>query len=139
MELVAARSYPGRDFAGREFGVTVLRPNFGGFASQAEALDAVVARIVGAVDPSAIWLFGSRAWGDARPDSDFDLLVVGKPSANLGWYDYEKVDRPLNGLGIGCDVVPCAVEDFEEALSLNTSFVAWIVGEGRKVYEAGIA
>ena len=74
-------------------------------------------RIVGAIDPGAIWLFGSRARGDARPDSDFDLLVVGKPGADLGSDDYERVDRPLHGLGIGCDVVPCAAEDFEEALS----------------------
>jgi predicted nucleotidyltransferase len=114
-------------------------PNFGSSATEAEALEAVVARIVCAIDPGSIWLFGSRARGDARPDSDFDLLVVGKPGADLGSDDYEKVDRPLNGLGIGCDVVPCAVEDFEEALSLNTSFVARIVGEGRKVYEAGYA
>ena len=116
--------------------MTAVRPNFGGLATEAEALDAVVARIVGAIDPGAIWLFGSRARGDARPDSDFDLLVVGKPGADLGSDDYERVDRPLHGLGIGCDVVPCAAEDFEEALSINTSFVTWIVSEGRKVYEA---
>jgi predicted nucleotidyltransferase len=53
--------------------VTAVRPNFGGLASEAQALDAVVVRIVGAIDPGAIWLLGSRARGDARPDSDFDL------------------------------------------------------------------
>lgn len=26
--------------------------------------------------PSAIWLFGSRARGDFRPDSDWDLVVA---------------------------------------------------------------
>ena len=26
--------------------------------------------------PAEIWLFGSRARGDSRPDSDWDLLVV---------------------------------------------------------------
>lgn len=116
--------------------MTAVRPNFGPFATEAEALDAVVRRIVGEIDPGAIWLFGSRARGDARPDSDFDLLVVGKPGGSLGSDDYERVDRPLHGLGIGCDVVPCAAEDFEEALLLNTSFVTRIVGEARKVYEA---
>jgi uncharacterized protein len=114
------------------------RPNFGGLATEAQALEAVIARIVGAIDPGSIWLFGSRARGDARPDSDFDLLVVGKPGADLGSDDYERVDRPLNGLGIGCDVVPCAAEDFEEGLQLDTSFVARVVAEGRKIYEASI-
>jgi predicted nucleotidyltransferase len=116
--------------------VSAVRANFGRFANEAEALDAVTARIVDAFDPWAIWLFGSRARDDARPDSDFDLLVVGKLGAELGSEDYEKVDRPLHGLGIGCDVVPCAAEDFNEALLLNTSFVTRIIGEGRKVYEA---
>ena len=116
--------------------MSAIRANFGRFASEAAALDAVVARIVEATDPWAIWLFGSRARGDARPDSDFDLLVVGRPGADLGSDDYEKVDRPLNGLGVGCDVVPCAAEDFREALLLDTSFIARVVGEGRKVYEA---
>jgi len=116
--------------------VSAVRANFGRFASEAEALDAVVARIVDATDPWAIWLFGSRARGDARSDSDFDLLVVGRPGADLGSDDYVKVDRPLNGLGVGCDVVPCAAADFHEALLLDTSFIARVVGEGRKVYEA---
>jgi predicted nucleotidyltransferase len=118
--------------------VSSVRPNFGPFASEADALNAVVARIASAIDPAAIWLFGSRARGDARPDSDFELLVVGKPGGDLGSDDYERVDRPLHGLGIGCDVVPCAAEDFEDGLSLNTSFVRWILEEGRKVYEVDL-
>ncbi len=116
--------------------MSAVRPNFGRFAREAEALDAVIARSVDAVDPSAVWLFGSRARGDARPDGDFDLLVVGKPGADLGSDDYEKVDQPSSGLGIGCDVAPCAAEDFDEALSLDTSFVTRVVSEGRKVYQA---
>jgi hypothetical protein len=32
--------------------------------------------IVMACTPHAVWLFGSRARGNARPDSDVDLLVV---------------------------------------------------------------
>ena len=116
--------------------MSAIRPNFGRFSSEVEALEAVVARIVDAIDPDSIWLFGSRARGDARPDSDFDLMVVGRVSAELGSDDYESVDRPLNGLGVGCDVVPCAARDFDEALSLETSFVARVVREGRKVYEA---
>ncbi|TIL76114.1 MAG: nucleotidyltransferase domain-containing protein [Mesorhizobium sp.] len=39
------------------------------------------------LSPDSIWLFGSRARGDNRPDSDWDILValpddkLGRPSA----------------------------------------------------------
>jgi len=36
----------------------------------------VVRQVVRVADPLKVILFGSRARGDARPDSDFDLLVV---------------------------------------------------------------
>ena len=36
----------------------------------------LVAQIVAEADPLRIVLFGSRATGTARPDSDIDLLVV---------------------------------------------------------------
>lgn len=36
-----------------------------------------VKRTVLAIDPQAeVWLFGSRARGDSRPDSDWDFLVL---------------------------------------------------------------
>lgn len=41
-----------------------------------DALRPLVARIVRDAAPLDIWLFGSRARGDARADSDWDLLVV---------------------------------------------------------------
>lgn len=39
-------------------------------------VDRIVRRIVKRFRPEAIILFGSRARGDAGPDSDIDLLVV---------------------------------------------------------------
>ena len=36
----------------------------------------IVGRLVEAVNPDRITLFGSRARGDAGPDSDLDLLIV---------------------------------------------------------------
>jgi hypothetical protein len=62
------------------------------------------------LDPRAIILFGSRARGTNRPDSDYDLLVV---SDRLR--DYDEVYKPVAGRGIGCDVVPCTVEAWREA------------------------
>ncbi|MBK8570371.1 MAG: nucleotidyltransferase domain-containing protein [Nitrosomonadales bacterium] len=44
--------------------------------SEEPLLQQMVETIVREVSPEAIILFGSRARGDARPDSDVDLLVV---------------------------------------------------------------
>ena len=41
-----------------------------------EELDRVVQRLVRQIDPVAIYLFGSRARGDADEDSDYDLMLV---------------------------------------------------------------
>ena len=41
-----------------------------------EVLQEMVRAIVREVDPEQIWLFGSRARGEAKADSDVDLLVV---------------------------------------------------------------
>lgn len=40
------------------------------------AIRTMVRRIVDQFDPEQVILFGSRARGDARPDSDVDLMVV---------------------------------------------------------------
>ena len=49
------------------------------------AATAAVARIAAACQPQAIVAFGSRARGQARPDSDLDLLVLLRaPTADAG-------------------------------------------------------
>jgi uncharacterized protein len=110
-----------------------IRPNTGRYASEEEALAAVVARLVEELDPQAIWLFGSRARGCHRPDSDFDLLVVAKEGQPWG-EDYRAVLRPTHATWVGCDIVPCPKTDFDEAMSLHTSFVADVIDHGRLLY-----
>lgn len=44
-------------------------------AAAPQVLDEIVARLISAYHPRRIYLFGSRARGDAHPDSDYDLLV----------------------------------------------------------------
>lgn len=41
-------------------------------------LNEAVLRLVRAMEPEQILLFGSRAWGHPTKDSDIDLLVVVK-------------------------------------------------------------
>ena len=69
-----------------------------------------VNRLVEGLHPRAIILFGSRARGTSRTESDYDLLVI---SDQL--LDYDQVYRPVTGRGLHCDVVPCTVDAWQRA------------------------
>ena len=114
-----------------------IKPNYGPFSTENEALECLVSRPVKALDPQMIWLFGSLAGGNARPDCDFNLLVVAKPERADWSEDFCKAYAPVSGSWIGADVVPCDMEVYEASLGLRTSFVRRIVDEGRLVYGAG--
>jgi len=114
--------------------LTAAPANKGRFPTEEAALIAVVDRLVSSFDPQSIWLFGSRARGEARPDSAFDLLVVAKPESGFGSDDYEALDRQVSDLRVGCDIVPCAASDFVAGQQAPTSLVAQIVRDGRELY-----
>jgi hypothetical protein len=75
-------------------------------AKLAEAVN----RLVEVLHPRAIILFGSRARGTNRTESDYDLLVI---SDRL--LDYDQVYQPVAGRGLHCDVVPCTVDAWQRA------------------------
>lgn len=112
-------------------------PNCGPFATEQEALKEVVDRLVAALKPFRIYLFGGRAEGRARPDSDFDLAVVFRDTDPGSDADYDDVYAPLLGLGVGCDVVPCRRSEFEEVLADPTNPWQQVWASARIVYEYG--
>ena len=111
--------------------------NRGPFASEEDALDEVVGRLVRALDPEEVWLFGSRAEHRNASDSDFDLLVVTQISDGDRGYDYRAVYEPIKGLGVGCDVVPCRSDDFAQERADPTSLCWHVIHTGRRLYERG--
>src|SRR5262245_25502053 len=110
-------------------------------ASSAEDVPApLLARIIEALCPEQIWLFGSRARGQARPMSDWDLLVVVSDDASDDeldlmrvWQavrdllvvvsddasddelDLMRVWQAVRDLRIPADIIPVRRSDFEEA------------------------
>ena len=91
----------------------------------------LIDRIVARWQPIQIWLFGSRARGDATERSDWDILVVAPDTADdndlcdpmVGW-------RLQKDSGVYADVVACRASEFATARSIpNTlAYEAWAHG-----------
>lgn len=77
-------------------------------------LDRVLKKIVEALQPEAVWLFGSRAEGRARADSDYDLLVVLADESPAAELDAVAAYQIVRGMGLAVDLVPCTRSIFEE-------------------------
>lgn len=107
----------------------------GPFRDEASALAFLRDRLVASLRPRMIWLFGSRARGDHRPDSDFDLLVVLPDGLADAAYDHKGVAAPLVACGLPFDVVPCAWADFATDRDIPGSLVNRAVTEGRLLYQ----
>jgi tRNA nucleotidyltransferase (CCA-adding enzyme) len=113
------------------------RPNVGPHPDEETALRALVESLARGLHPRSIYLFGSRAEGRARPDSDFDLLVVFDDDAAEEAVTYEAAYAPVCGSGVGCDIVPCRAAELDEVLHdpVNPWRLAW--QNARRVYERG--
>jgi predicted nucleotidyltransferase len=107
----------------------------GPFRSEEAALAFLRDRLVTRLRPRMVWLFGSRARGDARDDSDFDLLVVLPDGLPERAYDHRTVAEPLVACGLGVDVVPCSWSAFESDRDIPGSLVHRVVTEGRLLYQ----
>jgi predicted nucleotidyltransferase len=106
----------------------------GPFRDESAALTFLRDRLVAFLHPDEIWLFGSRARGDARPDSDFDLLVVFPDSMGKAANDYRRAREPVSATGLGVDVVPCLRSSFVAARDRPGTIVNEVVREGKLIY-----
>jgi predicted nucleotidyltransferase len=99
-------------------------------------LDEIVRRLVDALRPERIYLFGSRGRGDATPDSDYDLMVVVAQSNLPGYRRDQLAYRALMGVGVAKDVLVWTRDEFNRRAHLVASLPATILREGRLLYAA---
>jgi predicted nucleotidyltransferase len=95
---------------------------------------AVVAR---EVEPEAIILFGSHATGDARPDSDVDLMVV--ESTPFGpdrdrRREMTRLWRALIGFPVAKDILVYSREEVERWRGARNHVIAQALREGKLLY-----
>jgi predicted nucleotidyltransferase len=99
------------------------------------AIDEIVRRIAERFAPEKIILFGSHARGDAREDSDIDLLVlfadVENPRARATEIYVELFDGPL----IPTDVVVSTTARFQRYRDVASTVYWPAAREGQVLYE----
>lgn len=99
-----------------------------------EIIKMTVERIVQQFDPIRIILFGSHARGEARPDSDVDLLVVMQEVADKRQTTIE-IRRALSGLPISKDIVVATPAEIAERGDVIGGVLRPALREGKIVYE----
>ena len=96
----------------------------------------IVRRLVPALEPERIYLFGSRARGDATEDSDYDIMVVVRERVGAGPAMEIEAQRALAGLGVPKDVVVMTRTRFDWLRGARASLPATVEREGRLLYAA---
>jgi predicted nucleotidyltransferase len=94
----------------------------------------IVRRIVETAQPEKIILFGSRARGGARPNSDFDVLVI-KESSEPSYRRDAPLYVALADLPVEVDVLVYTPEEVAEWAQVPQALVTTATREGKTVYE----
>lgn len=100
-----------------------------------EHLDEIVRRIVEAAHPLRIILFGSTARGEAKTESDVDILVV-VPDGVHRLETAQSIYRNLIGITIGIDVVVATEADLENYKDAPGLVYREALREGKMLYAA---
>ena len=96
-------------------------------------LQELVGRILEVGAPERIVLFGSRSRGDARPDSDIDVLII-EQSSLPRYRRAARYLRALVGLFPAKDVVVWTPEEVGRWAGVPNAFITTALREGRTLY-----
>lgn len=99
------------------------------------AVTQLVERIVGLIDPLRVVVFGSVARGDAREDSDVDLLVV-MPEGTHRRRTAQELYRRIRGLPLSFDILVATPSDLERHKDNIGLVYRTILNEGIELYAA---
>ena len=99
----------------------------------------IVRRLVDEFDPEEIILFGSRAWGQPRPDSDFDLLIIVSEATDPPARRATRGYRCLRGISVPTDLIVSTRSEFDRYRRVPASLEAEILERGKVLYGRGQA
>lgn len=94
----------------------------------------LVQRIVAAVQPQRIILFGSRARGDHRMDSDIDVLVIMPGQVDEPWRIARDLRAAVGVIGYGKDIIVTDAAQVAADAGLHGSIIGMALREGRELW-----
>ncbi len=97
----------------------------------AEPSDVLREAFAGSTGIDAAFVFGSRARGDARPDSDVDLFIVGEPASALALRRGPLLEAE-SLIGRDLDVVEYTPEQFADRSRSGNAFLARVLREPKQ-------
>lgn len=83
--------------------------------------------------PEEVWLFGSRAQRRARPDSDWDLLLVVPDTTPESLLDLAAAWMAVRDLEIPADIIPVRRSEFDEARAQRGTLSEIVASEGVRI------
>ena len=98
-------------------------------------MNEIIRRIVEVAKPERIVLFGSAARGEAKEESDIDLLVIKKGVPHRRQLAQEIYVR-LIGIAVPVDVMVVRPEDVEELKDAIGTIIPAALREGIEIYAA---
>jgi len=101
----------------------------------ARLMDEIVRRIVETISPQKVILFGSQSRGDARPESDLDLLVIAD-STQPRYRRSAPLYGVLSDILVPMDILVYSPEEVKEWSQVRQAFVTTAIREGKVLYEA---
>jgi predicted nucleotidyltransferase len=99
-------------------------------------LERLLERVVAAMRPEAVYLFGSHARGEADHDGDYDLLVIAPDEAGRERRSLTTAATVARDPGVPADVIPCRRSVFERRRHQVGTLCHKAVREGRLIYGA---
>lgn len=99
-----------------------------------ELINEITKRIMEAMHPEKIILFGSHVWGKPGEYSDIDLFIIISSSDQPSYRRAREVYRCLRGIGVPIDVMVQTHEEVEYRKNVITSLTRRVLKQGQVLY-----